>query len=510
MPGIRQAMTSLAAWLVSPVDAASMVAFRFVFGLIVAYLGTDYIVVGRVEALYVNPAFHFTYYGFDWVQPFPSGAMTLFFATMSLLGLAVAVGFLYRFTAPLLALALTYFFLLDRTNYQNHYYLLTLLAWVMAVVPANRLWSFDAFDRPALRSETCPAWSLLLVRFHVGLPYFFGGVAKLESDWFAGAPFRQMLASRSDLPLIGPLLTQEPVVQAFIWGGMLFDLSIVPLLLWRRTRTYAYVACLSFHLTNAVIFDSIHIFPWFMILATTIFFCPDWPRRFFGRSARGMSEPTQVSAGPVSAKTRLGLAALLMYCGFHLIWPLAHFAEGGQTSWTERRHHFSWRMMLRGKTSGFRYFVTDPQTGETWSPNVRNWISADQEIRFVRDPEMILHLAHFLADKHYQLTGRSFEVRALVLTSLNGRKPQLLIDPMIDLAKEPRGFYSRAWIQPLTEPLPKEPWMVPLAEWERHIELPPLPFALRQHSAASNSQVQSFDSASDVSSKGSSAPSAQR
>ena len=122
MPGIRQAMTSLAAWLVSPVDAASMVAFRFVFGLIVAYLGTDYIVVGRVEALYVNPAFHFTYYGFDWVQPFPSGAMTLFFATMSLLGLAVAVGFLYRFTAPLLALALTYFFLLDLTNYHNHNY----------------------------------------------------------------------------------------------------------------------------------------------------------------------------------------------------------------------------------------------------------------------------------------------------------------------------------------------------------------------------------------------------
>lgn len=77
------------------------------------------------------------------------------------------------------------------------------------------------------------------------------------------------------------------------------------------------------------------------------------------------------------------------------------------------------------------------------------------EIRFVRDPEMILHLAHFISEDYLKLTGREFEVRALVLTSLNGRKPQLLIDPTVDLSKEPRGYYQRSRIRPLTEPLRK-------------------------------------------------------
>lgn len=467
----------LVARLAYPVDIASLAVFRMFFGLVLAWLAVDYLVVGRVQALYVRPAFHFTYYGFDWVQPLPGAAMVLSFASMALLGLAVAAGFLYRSSSLLLALNFTYFFLLDRTNYQNHYYLLMLLAWTMAIVPAHRLWSFDAAERPSLRSDTYPAWALWLVRFHVGLPYLFGGVAKIDADWFAGAPLRQMLASQSRLPLIGPLLTHEPVVQVFIWGGLLFDLLIVPLLLWQRTRLMAYGFCLAFHLTNSMIFDSIHVFPWFMILATPIFFSPDWPRRMFRRQpTTAMNNPNVPAGTGSSIRMRVGTVVLLSYVAFHVLWPLRHFAEGGQAGWTERGHHFAWRMMLRGKTCGFRYFMFDPATGETWSPNVRKLINPDQEIRFVRDPEMILHLAHRLAEDEKQRIGRDVEVRALVLVSLNGRKPQLLIDPLVDLAREPRGYHPRPWIIPLEEPLPNEPWTVPVAEWPNRVPLPPLPY----------------------------------
>jgi hypothetical protein len=90
---------------------------------------------------------------------------------------------------------------------------------------------------------------------------------------------------------------------------------------------------------------------------------------------------------------------------------------------------------------------------------------------------MILHLAHYIADEYRKQFGRDVEVRALVLTSLNGRKPQLQIDPTVDLAKIPRGlFHRRDWIMPQSEPLPDEPWTLPIHEWERHVEIPPLPF----------------------------------
>ena len=45
------------------------------------------------------------------------------------------------------------------------------------------------------------------------------------------------------------------------------------------------------------------------------------------------------------------------------------------------------------------------------------------------------------------------EVRARVMVSLNGRPPQLLIDPEVDLAKEEIGLLPARWIVPLTTPL---------------------------------------------------------
>ena len=99
-----------------------------------------------------------------------------------------------------------------------------------------------------------------------------------------------------------------------------------------------------------------------------------------------------------------------------------------------------------------------------------------QDVSFSRDPEMILDLAHEIRNKYYQQTGRSAEVRALVLTTLNGRKPELLIDPNIDLAEEPRGFFQRAWIMPQQEQLRVTAWSVPIAEWRRYVNIPPLRF----------------------------------
>jgi hypothetical protein len=147
----------------------------------------------------------------------------------------------------------------------------------------------------------------------------------------------------------------------------------------------------------------------------------------------------------------------------------------GDVNWTERGHYFSWRMMLRNKIAGVRYYLTDPADGKTWNPDLRPVLNAEQAGKFTKDPEMTLQLAHRLADEYRRKTGRSIEIRALALTSLNGRKPQLFLDSDVDLAKQPRGFYYRDWIKPLKEPLPNEPWSLPLSEWEKHVDLPPLP-----------------------------------
>jgi hypothetical protein len=471
----------LSAWgrrLVEGVDPASLVFFRVGFGLMMAGWAADYLATGRVDSSCVAPRFHFTYYGLDWIRPWPGGGMSIEFAVMVLLGVCVAAGLWYRVSSVLLALCFTHFFLIDRTLYQNHYYLLALVSWMMTVLPVHRCWAVDGFNGLSPQAATLPNWALWLVRFHVGLPYVYGGIAKIDADWLAGQPMRQVLAGHAWVPGVGPWLLTDGAVLLFTWGGLLFDLLVVPLLLWRRTRGSAYVVCVLFHLTNAFLFN-IHVFPWFMIMATTIFYSPDWPRRLLGSRRRTAVEGESRGRADLSARARWGLTAVAIYCLFHLVWPLRHQVYGGQTGWTERGHYFAWRMMLRGKTTGLRYYVTDAHSGQTWVPDIRELISDEQSLKFARDPEMILHLGHYLAERYQAQLGREVEVRALVLSSLNGRKPQLLIDPNVDLAREPRGFHRRPWVLPNVEPLPREPWSLPLSEWERHVTLPPRPFLTR-------------------------------
>ena len=142
--------------------------------------------------------------------------------------------------------------------------------------------SLDAWRGRAHCPETVPVWALWLLRAQVGIIYIYGGVAKLNGDWLRGEPMRTWLRHRVDDPSLASLVAEEWVVGLFSYGGLLFDLLVVPLLLWRRTRALAFVAALGFHLTNAALFQ-IGIFPWLMIAATTVFFTPDWPRRVLAR-----------------------------------------------------------------------------------------------------------------------------------------------------------------------------------------------------------------------------------
>jgi vitamin K-dependent gamma-carboxylase len=326
-----------------------------------------------------------------------------------------------------------------------------------------------------LQSDVTDAWVLYAVRFHVGITYFFGGLAKLVPDWMLGEPMRSMLLTKADTPVVGEFFKSDYAGLLFSWGGILLDLLIVPLLLCRRTRPFAFLAGLLFHLSNSVLF-TIHIFPWFMIIATTIFFEPDWPRRFLGGKSLDLPLTQPIFWKQLGSWKKVGIVLAVLYVTFHVTWPFRYRTFEGDSSWTEQGHFFSWRMMLRGKTGGVRFFITDREMQRTFIPDLREFLSIDQVGKFPKNPEWTLQLAQHLASQYEVETGRRPEVRALVLLSMNGRKPQLLIDPNVDLVPLKRGQRSRPWVLPNREPLRQQPWDLPLMEWERHVEIPPLDF----------------------------------
>ncbi len=59
----------LARRLFEPIDIASLVYFRVVFGAIMLWEVWRYLSNGAIKRNYIVPEFHFTYHGFDWVQP---------------------------------------------------------------------------------------------------------------------------------------------------------------------------------------------------------------------------------------------------------------------------------------------------------------------------------------------------------------------------------------------------------------------------------------------------------
>ncbi|WP_397568601.1 HTTM domain-containing protein [Schlesneria sp. T3-172] len=457
------------AWLFAPVDIASLVYFRILFGAIMVYHVVSTIKSGWIDQLYIRPVMHFTYPGFGWVHPWPGSGMYWHFGVMGVAATGILLGAFYRLSALVFAVGMAHVFLIEKAFYLNHYYLIVLLSGLLVFLPAHHALSVDAWLRSSLRSQVVSAWTLWLLRLQIGIPYFYGGLAKLDSDWLQGYPLGMWLKRRSDLPWVGASLAHEYAGIAFAWGGMLLDLLIVPLLLWKRTRWTALAVGVLFHLMNSVLFE-IGIFPWLMIGATLLFFPPDWPRRFVLRSRLTPEAGLLQPVSPFRQNMTLGL--LGVYVVWQLLFPFRGLFYTQPATWSEEGHHFAWHMMLREKDVGLRFYIRDPRTGEGGVADLRTFLTSRQLSRMSKDSDMILTFVHFLRD-HFRAHGKgTLQIRVLALVSLNGRRPQLMMDPDLDYARVERTWFPQPWILPLTEPLRREPWTVPLEEWEQHVFVP--------------------------------------
>jgi len=437
---IRDSFLPRLAPLKEPVDAASLAVFRMAFGLLMLVESIIYLKSGWVRELYVSPEYHFTFLGFDWVHPWPGDGMIAAFVLMAAASLMVAMGLFYRLAAIVLFVAITHVFLIDAAEYLNHLYLICLIAFLMIFAPADSIWSMDALRKTGPRNRGVPRAWIWLLRIQIGIPYAYGGIAKLNGDWLCGEPLRMWLARRADYPVLGKWFTEEWMVYLFSYGGLLLDLAFVPLLLCKRTRMIGYGLVLCFNGMNAWLFD-IGIFPWMMMAASLMFFPPDWPR--FGKRRKPTILPHHE---PLSHPLLCGMA---VWVAIQTLLPFRHWIYPGDVAWTEEGHLFSWRMKLRDKQSQEMTFrVREPKSGQKWGIEPGDFLTERQKQRLPGQPDLIHQFAIHLADEYRREYGIQVEVRVDAVVSLNGGNAAPLIDPEIDLAAQPRNLCSKAWIMP--------------------------------------------------------------
>jgi hypothetical protein len=265
------------------------------------------------------------------------------------------------------------------------------------------------------------------------------------------------------------------MVYFFSYGGMLLDLLIVPLLLWRVTRLPALALAIAFHLSNPLMFD-IEVFPYLAIAATLLFLPPEWPR--FGgqwRRLRERGEEAVVRASPRLSWVQTAVVAVFaVYFAIQLLLPLRHVLYPGNVEWTTEGYHFSWRMLLGDKDGSVRFFLTSKNAEGTCEIDLREYLAGFQASKLAQRPDMMVQFAHYIHDL-FEKRGADVEVHAYSSLSLNGRTHRALVDPEVDLASVDRTMGHYAFLYDLEtaqpvgtpngskcfDPRPRPPRLIP-------------------------------------------------
>lgn len=436
--------SSLFGFLFKETDNFPLVIFRIIFGLLIFLESVGAIFTGWVKNNLIDPDFTFTFFGFEWLQPLPGFGMYFYFLLMGAAGILVMLGWYYRTAMLTFAILWTGVYLMQKTSYNNHYYLLVLLSFLMASVPANRSLSLDVKFKRVNELNYCPNWCILIFVLQLFIVYTYAAVSKMNPDWLKAIPLSLWFKGKASYPLIGQLLVHEWTPYFIAWGGILYDLFIVPLMLWRRTRVYAFGASLFFHLFNSAVFQ-IGIFPYLMIGMKLFFFPPEQLRKFFKFKLQNGSIQTQLSA--ITLRHHFIAAFLIVYFIIQALLPVRHHFIKGNVNWTEEGHRMSWRMMLRTKTGSINFIIIDKQNNKEFKLNPYDHLAPKQASRMAVRPDMVFHFVQYIK-QYYQVKGiTEIEIYAISRVSLNGKPHAPLIQPDYDLAKaEWRFFCHNEWL----------------------------------------------------------------
>ncbi len=436
------------AWLFQKVSIAPLIVFRIVFGLLLFYSIFRTYQQGWIEQLYIYPSYHFSF--ISWVKPISGEGMYVIFGLLAFSALGIACGLMYRLSTIMHFLLFSYIELLDKTYYLNHYYLVTLLVFWMIWVPAHHWYSIDVKLFPKLKSTTCSNWHILIFKLQLSLVYFFAGLAKVNSDWLLRAqPMATWLPGKYQLPLLGSLMKYKEVAFVFSWVGCFYDLTIWVFLWLKKTRAWAYVAVIIFHVLTGVLFPRIGMFPYIMITSTIIFFSSSFHERLLsmigGRLADQQQTP-RVACKRQTIVSRLILAYLIV----QLFLPLRHVWYEGNLFWHEQGYRFSWRVMLIEKNGYTSFIVRDPKTEVQREIDPSLYLTDFQRQQLRSQPDMIIQFARHLGDEFVATKGYDPEVYVKSRISLNAWRSQRFTDETYNLYGKGDPMQD-GWIIPFEE-----------------------------------------------------------
>ena len=381
-------------FLFKHIDNSALIVFRIIFGLLLFLEAIGAIFTGWVKRTLVDPEFTFSFIGFEWLQPLPGNWMYAFYVVMGIFGFMVMIGYKYRLSiiAYTLMWSATYF--MQKSSYNNHYYLLIILCAIMALQPAHKYMSVDAKQNPSIVSYSMPNWSRWILIIQMWIVYTYASIAKMYPDWIDTTVPELLMKSKQHYYLIGEWLQNTWVHYGVAYGGILFDGLIIPLLLFKPTRKFAFFASVFFHLFNSFVFQ-VGIFPYMSLGFCVFFFAPETIRNIFLKK-----KPLYIEDEIIIPNYKKPLITVLaLHFAVQIALPLRHWFLKDNVLWTEEGHKLSWRMMLRSRDGTATYRVVDKETKQTTIIKLDEYLSTKQKRLVKSRPDFIWQFSQHLKQK---------------------------------------------------------------------------------------------------------------
>lgn len=434
-------------YLSRSITSEKIALFRIFFAVVLFLQAGNFYRIDFIQKDVIDPVLHFQYPYLNFIKVLDPSIMYGLLILMFISSLMMLIGFRSRIFSALYFLAFTYLFLIDKGYYNNHYYLISLLLLLMCFINSDTSLSI-------LKTKKVNyAWEEYILIFQFSLVLIFAGFNKINAWWLVHhEPVHHILLAKAELSQ-SSFWNFKGIEYLMVWGGLFFDLLIVPMLLWSKTRTIAIVLFLFFNGMNTVIFyniGEIGIFP-LLMLSSLILFIPSTSIRekltkWFGYYPK--SNKDLKKSGGLSYFSK---AVLLVYVSIQLLMPFRHHFYQGNVDYTGEGQRFSWRMKSVYKNFEIAFRLEDEKRGISARLDPRTILTVKQYTNLGYYPELIIPVSENLRKAAKAKGVSNPKIYAEYKVGFMGLPLQYIIDPTIELKTikyEP--FRHSSWILPLT------------------------------------------------------------
>ena len=430
------------------ISGVTISIFRIVLGGILLLQSIYWIITGFIQKNIIEPTFLFPFINElnplnDLLMNYGLNGLLLFSSALIITSKYSRIGLVLYF------FSFTYLWLLCQGYFNNHYYLISILCFILIF---NKV-PFSKFEKIRV-----PYLNLFILKYFIVIVYFIAGLNKINPYWLVDLQPMTYILSK-----IG-INEHSIIIPFFSYTGLLFDLLIGPLLLIKKTRIIAIAFSIIFHMSNFIIFilagGEIGFFPFIMIATLILFINPEKiEKKYFKKNARIASRQKYNSKVAVF---------LILFIMSQIVLPFRHYLFDGYVDYNGIGQRFSWRlknMYKEPKTTGLIEFVVLSSKEDTvstfnlYNVNKAKVILTDrQKTNLIYYPNMIPQFAMKI-EKHFQKMIRNsnfnFMIKGECLVGFMGREPQLLFDKNIDLTNVDKSTYkTNTWLNKLE----RKPW----------------------------------------------------